>query len=426
MAHQTKLRQMCIMPMPLAARLVVSWLTMFLVGTELFVLSPLLPMIAVDYGVSPMLVGWCVTAFSLTYMGSALLLGHVSDRVGRRRVLIWSLLAFGAANLLTATAPNLSWLIAARSFAGAAAAGVSPSIYALVGAAAPPNRRASWLAVPVSGLLVALALGAPVGAAAGATFGWASVLAALAASTLVLAGLNCRIWPCEPLRAQAVGPLPNALTGTALARRLMPTIMWGASLYGVYTYLGSGLAAAAFSPGQVARAILCYGGGAIVGALIGGCLADRMGTKFTAGASLAGLCGCFLLVRLSLSAGVFVEFTLGLSSAVAQLFFPAQQAGLAKDFPARSGTVLAWNNSALFLGIALGSLIGGKAIAIGGFDATLSICAGIALAGCAINGIVVPSLAEGPQNIRLGDRELNPCSSTRDSPPRNGSPEIQV
>jgi MFS family permease len=181
----------------------------------------------------------------------------------------------------------------------------------------------------------------------------------------------------------------------------MPTIIWGTSLYGVYTYLGTGLTAVGFSPGQVARAILCYGCAAIAGALIGGCLADRVGAKFAAGASLAGLCGCFLLLRLALNAGAFVEFTLGLSSAVAQLFFPAQQAGLVKDFPARSGTVLAWNNSALFLGIALGSLIGGKAAAIGGLDATLSICAGIALAGCVINGIVVPCPSQAPRALGL-------------------------
>jgi predicted MFS family arabinose efflux permease len=392
---------MYIMPMPPATILIISWLTMFLVGTELFVFSPLLPMLAADYGVSSMRAGWCVTAFSLTYMGSALLLGYVSDRVGRRRVLICSLLAFGAANLLTAAAPSLPWLIAARSFAGAAAGGVAPSIYALVSSAAPPNRRAAWLALPVSGLLVALALGASVGAAAGAAFGWASVFVALAAFSLVLAGFNCRVWPCERLRTDAAGPRPDLLAGAVLARRLMPTIMWGTSLYGAYTYLGTGLTAVAFSPAQVARAILCYGCAAIAGALIGGCLADRVGTKFTAGASLAGLCGCFLLLRLALSAGAFVEFTLGLSSAVAQLFFPAQQAGLAKDFPARSGTVLAWNNSALFLGIALGSLIGGSAAAIGGFHGTLAICAGIALFGCIINEIVVPGPTQSPRSSGL-------------------------
>ena len=94
---------MYITPTTPAAALVASWLTMFLVGTELFVLSPLLPMLAADYGVSPSLAGWCVTAFSLTYMATAPLLGYLADQVGRRRVLICSLLVFGAANLLTAT-----------------------------------------------------------------------------------------------------------------------------------------------------------------------------------------------------------------------------------------------------------------------------------------------------------------------------------
>ena len=79
-----------------------------------------------------------------------------------------------------------------------------------------------------------------------------------------------------------------------------------------------------------------------------------------------------------------------MSSAVAQLFFPAQQAGLANDFPRQRAAVLAWNNSALFLGISLGSLLGAEAVAAGSFDANLTISAGIALAGCIVNAILVP------------------------------------
>jgi predicted MFS family arabinose efflux permease len=85
-----------------------------------------------------------------------------------------------------------------------------------------------------------------------------------------------------------------------------------------------------------------------------------------------------------------VEPALGVSSAVAQLFFPAQQSGLANDFPRHRAAVLAWNNSALFLGISLGSLIGGEAVALGSFGADLTISAGIALVGCIINAILVP------------------------------------
>ena len=173
------------------AELAVGWLTMFLIGTELFIFSPLLPTLAVNYDVSSKVAGLCVTTFSLAYMVTAPLFGHVSDRVGKRRVLICCLLAFGTANLLTASAVSFPWLLALRLFAGAAAAGVSPSIYALVGDAAPPNRRATWLALTVSGLLVSIALGASPAGLVGATLGWGAVFVALAVFSLVLVALNC-------------------------------------------------------------------------------------------------------------------------------------------------------------------------------------------------------------------------------------------
>ena len=381
------------------ARLAVAWLTMFLVGTELFVFSPLLPVLAADYHIAPSLAGLSVTMFSLAYMVSAPLFGYFSDRIGRRRVLTCSLLAFALANILTAGAANLPSLLAVRFFAGAAAAGVSPSIYALVGSAAPPDRRATWLALVVSGLLVSLAIGASAGGLVGVLFGGSPVFLALAGLGLVLVGLNRWVWRCDEGGDAAAGldaATPDPLAAAALVRRLIPMVLWSSGLYGVYTYLGTGLTAASFSTRQTATAILFYGCGAIVGVLVGGRVADRLGVRFTATASFAGLCACLLLLRLALDAGRLVEPALGVSSAVAQLFFPAQQAGLANDFPGQRAAVLAWNNSALFLGISLGSLVGGEAIALGSFGADLIISAGIALAGCIINAILVPG------RVRMG------------------------
>ena len=381
------------------ARLAVAWLTMFLVGTELFVFSPLLPVLAADYRIAPSVAGLSVTIFSLAHMVSAPLLGYFSDRIGRRRVLIYSLLAFALANILTAGAANLPSLLAVRLFAGAAAAGVSPSIYALVGSAAPPDRRATWLALVVSGLVASLAIGASAGGLVGVLFGGPSVFLALAGLGLGMVWLNRWVWPCDHGRA-AAGPGTaggDPLAVLVLARRLIPMVLWSTGLYGVYTYLGTGLAAVGFSTGQTAAAILFYGCGAIVGVLVGGRVADRLGVRFTATASFAGLCACLLLLRLALDAGRLVEPALGLSSAVAQLFFPAQQASLANDFPNQRAAVLAWNNSALFLGISLGSLVGGEAIALGSFGADLIISAGIALAGCIINAILVPARARMSQ-----------------------------
>jgi len=89
-----------------------------------------------------------------------------------------------------------------------------------------------------------------------------------------------------------------------------------------------------------------------------------------------------------------VGLALGLTSAVAQLFFPAQQAGIARDFPGRRATMMAWNNSALFFGISLGSLLGGQAVALGGFSADLLFAAATALFGSLVVGLVVPAPAQ--------------------------------
>src|SRR5262252_9027996 len=91
-----------LMDMITRSRLAVAWLTMFLVGTELFVFSPLLPLLAAHYHISPATAGLTVAIFSSTYMVSAPLFGYISDRIGQRRILISSLFAFGVANLLTA------------------------------------------------------------------------------------------------------------------------------------------------------------------------------------------------------------------------------------------------------------------------------------------------------------------------------------
>ena len=93
-------------------------------------------------------------------------------------------------------------------------------------------------------------------------------------------------------------------------------------------------------------------------------------------------------------------FAFAAASTAAQLFFPAQQAGLADDFPAHRATVLAWNNSALFLGISLGSLIGGQAISHVGFTANLRISAAIAIVGWTINQAVMPNTAR-PQGAAI-------------------------
>jgi predicted MFS family arabinose efflux permease len=298
------------------------------------------------------------------------------------------LVGFAAANLMTAAAPSFAWLLAARIIAGATTAGVSPSVYALVGDSAPPARRATWMATAVSGLLCSLSFGAPLGALVGAAFGWAKVFDLLALLSLVLVLANRRIWSADPPPASAAAA-PQTPPGMLL-QRLLPTVVWATALYGIYIYLGAWLTRLGLSTEEIAHIILCYGIGAIAGTLGGGRIADRIGAKTAAVASLLGLFASFALLPLTLQSRILFGLGLGLASALAQIFFPAQQASLVDDFPARRATALAWNNSALFLGIALGSLAGGQVINQGGFTAALLICAAIAFAGALLNWMVIP------------------------------------
>jgi predicted MFS family arabinose efflux permease len=361
-------------------QLAVAWLTMFTIGSDLFAVSPLLPLIAADYGVSAASAGLSVTVFALTYTLSAPALGHLADRVGRRPVLTYCLCAFGVANLLTAVSANFTWLLVARFVAGAAAAGVSPSIYALTGSSAPPQRRATRMAIVVSGLLMSLTFGTPMGLLTAASVDWPVVFGALGILSLLLSGANSLVW--HDAGGGSIAGSADHPMGIAVAARLAPTILWSTALYAMYTYLGEGLSALGYSSERIAELILFYGCGAIIGGLVGGRMADRLGAGPTSAIGLAGLGACLALLVVALRSGFLVGSAFGVLSFSAQLFFPAQQLRLANQFATGRTTILAWNNSALFLGISLGSLVGGQAVSLGGFDIDLVVAAAIALVGC--------------------------------------------
>jgi predicted MFS family arabinose efflux permease len=364
--------------------LAAGWLTMFVIGSDLFVVSPLLPLFGSDYGIPPAVAGLSVTVFSVSYMLSAPILGSIADRIGRVRVLSLCLLAFGIANLLTAVCGNFTWLLVTRLMAGGTAAGVTPSVYALIGTSAPGNKRAVWLAIVVSGLLTSLSFGAPLGVIVGGCLGWPVVFAGLGTLSLLLVPAHRRVWG-NGHGTMRPAPSISRLNVARVLWRLCPTVIWSTAVYSTYTYLGDGLASFDYSPQETAEVILFYGCGAIFGALAGGRMTDRLGAEVTSGIGFLGLSLCLLLTRFTLEIGPLAGCGLAFLSAAAQLFFPAQQVKLVNEFPNRRATVLAWNNSALFLGISIGSLIGGQAISLGGLETNLAISAAISIAGWAVN-----------------------------------------
>jgi len=78
----------------------------FAIGTEGFMIAPLLPNLAQDLSVSLVAAGQLVTVFTLSYAFSSPILTALTGGIGRRNLLIGSVLAFGAANFLAALATD--------------------------------------------------------------------------------------------------------------------------------------------------------------------------------------------------------------------------------------------------------------------------------------------------------------------------------
>jgi DHA1 family tetracycline resistance protein-like MFS transporter len=85
--------------------------------------------------------GWLAFVYSLMQFFCAPVLGNLSDRFGRRPVLLFALFALGIDYLIMGFAPALSWLFVGRTIAGIAGASFTPA-YAYVADISPPERRA--------------------------------------------------------------------------------------------------------------------------------------------------------------------------------------------------------------------------------------------------------------------------------------------
>jgi len=84
---------------------------------------------------------WTVTGYTLTLAALILVAGWLSDRWGRRRVLLTGLIWFTLASVLCADAPGIRWLIAARALQGIGGALMTPASLAIIEATFDPGDR---------------------------------------------------------------------------------------------------------------------------------------------------------------------------------------------------------------------------------------------------------------------------------------------
>ena len=114
--------------------------------------------------------GWLMFIFGLMQFLCAPAIGNLSDRFGRRPVLIVSLIAIGVDYLLTGLAPTIAWLFAARLLSGMAA-GAYSTANAYIADVSPPEKRAANFGLTGAAFGIGFVLGPAIGGVLGSAFG---------------------------------------------------------------------------------------------------------------------------------------------------------------------------------------------------------------------------------------------------------------
>lgn len=127
-------------------------------GLETSIVLPALPVLGRHYGASLASLGWFATSFPVVAVAAVPLLGRLGDLVGKRRVLLWALVALAAGSLVCAVAKSIGVAIAGRAIQGAGAA-VPPLGLGIARDTFPRDRVPQAIGVLVAGATFGGAIG---------------------------------------------------------------------------------------------------------------------------------------------------------------------------------------------------------------------------------------------------------------------------
>ena len=161
--------------------LLIIFLTIFVNLVGFGIIIPLLPFYAQTFGASPLVIGLLFAVFSLCQLVAAPALGDLSDRYGRRPILIFSLLGTVVSFVMLAVAHSIAMLFAARVVDGLSGGNISTARAYVADITEPKDRARAYgligaafglgfiLGPALSGVLSGISFTAPIWAAAGLT-----------------------------------------------------------------------------------------------------------------------------------------------------------------------------------------------------------------------------------------------------------------
>jgi predicted MFS family arabinose efflux permease len=356
---------------------------LFLGVSDTQLVAPLLPLIAQDLRTTPGHAGMIVTTYSLAAAAFALFVGPLSDRVGRKRVLVSGLALFTGASFLTYHVSTFNALVILRAVTGLAAGTLSTCALSFAGDYYPYEQRGRAMGVLSMGYFVAFVVGVPAGALAASQLGWRWVFGCLAAAAAVMLAVTVGRLPGGGPRAEAhsrTTPFSDHFRKTDRLAGIVAAFLTSGGVVGFLTYVGAWLKSS-YDIGidKIGLLFMVSGLAAVAASPLSGWLADHAGKRNVIVWSNIVLAFLFVIVARSSFGVGLVAGIAALSIAAAARQAPLHALTTEIVGPEIRGEYIAVRNAASQVGIATVATISSAAFDASGFSAVAVIAAIVTL-----------------------------------------------
>jgi MFS transporter, DHA1 family, purine base/nucleoside efflux pump len=339
-------------------------LVSFVVGMAELIVGGILDIVADSLGVSVSKAGELISIFSLVFAIFSPILLTLTAKVERKKLFLWTLLIFFSGNILAFFSPNFLVLLLTRIISAATGSLLVVLSVTIASTIVKEEFRARAIGIIFMGVSGSLVIGVPIGLVIGHTFGWRSPFLFIAILCLVsMMGVMLFLDKIEPRPIISIRKQLETLKRPKILFAQLTSLLFLTGHLTLYAYLTPFLQTSLhLNSTWISIFYFIFGVSAVFGGGLGGFMADKWGSQKSVLTIVAVFCLVLFILPKTTTFNILFVVVMMVWSMLSWAITPAQQNYLIETSPETAEIQQSLNNSAMHLGIAAGSVLGGVVI----------------------------------------------------------------